>query len=146
MTKERLRAIIGENVRNERVSRDISLDELAELLELTPGFMGLIERGRRGTTSSTLFKLADVFGIPIDELFYRSQRSSLSYGEDEIDARRSKRKKISSLISNFNEKELDFVLLTIRSLRSFNELPQIIRDHEVELEEKEEYEEDEDDI
>jgi len=48
MTKLKLRAIIGENVRNERIARDISIDELSEMIGLTPGFVGLIECGQGG--------------------------------------------------------------------------------------------------
>ena len=121
MTKERLRIIIGENIRNERISRNISIDELAEMLELTSGFVGLIERGQRGTTSSTLFKLADVFGVSIDTLFYRGEDSSMRLSEEPTGE--VKRKKISSLISDFSDKELDFVINVVKSFRLTNRSP-----------------------
>ena len=120
MTKERLRVIIGENIRGERVSRGISIDELSEMLDLTPGFVGLIERGQRGTTSSTLFKLADVFEISIDSLFQRKEGSVLSFGEESDDRQSSKRRKVASFISDFSEEELDFVLATLKGLRNIS--------------------------
>ena len=118
MTKERLRIIIGENIRNERIARSISIDELAEMLELTSGFVGLIERGQRGTTPITLFKLADVFGLSIDSFFYND--NNISLGEEMISKSQVKRKKIESLISDFTEKELDFTISILKSLRVMN--------------------------
>ena len=118
MTKERLRIIIGENIRNERMARNISIDELAEMLELTSGFVGLIERGQRGTTSCTLYKLAEVFDISIDTLFYRSEDSALSLSEEPKG--QVKRKKINSLISDFSDRELDFLIAVIKNLRVMN--------------------------
>ena len=120
MTKERLRIIIGENIRNERMARNFSIDELAELIDLTSGFVGLIERGQRGTTPSTLFKLADVFGIPIDNFFYRTEDSYLSLSETSKDE--TNRKKITSLISDFSDIDLDFVVSVIQNLRTLNRL------------------------
>ncbi|MCL2421702.1 MAG: helix-turn-helix domain-containing protein [Defluviitaleaceae bacterium] len=116
MTKERLRVIIGENIRNERISRNISIDELAEMIGLTPGFVGLIERGQRGTTSNTLLKLSDVFSISIDSLFYLKEGLSLG----EVDKDDVRRKKISSLISDFSDNELDFLISVIKGVRAMN--------------------------
>lgn len=117
MTKDRLRMIIGENVRNERTARNISMDELSEMLELSPGFVGLIERGHRGTTPITLYKLADVFGISIDELFYSP---SLSFSEERAPKDQANRKKIDSLIVDFSEKELEFVVSVLKGVRAMN--------------------------
>jgi len=123
MTKERLRKIIGENVRRERILRDISMDEFAEMLTLTPGFIGLIERGQRGTTSSTLYKIADIFGASIDSFF--EIREDLTMSEaDGKNKSMAKRQKISSLIFDFTGEELDYVinsLLNLRSLRGMGE-------------------------
>jgi len=116
MTKSRLRIIIGENIRNERIARDISIDELSEMLDLTPGFVGLIERGQRGTTSNTLYRLSEVFDIPIDALFRNNKDSSLSFGEGSLDTTAIKRRKIASFISGFKEDELEFIIGVIKSL------------------------------
>ena len=120
MTKSQIRAVIGENIRNNRVARDISIDELAELLELTSGFVGLIERGHRGTTPHNLLKLADVFGVTIDSFFYPSEYSELMLGEEYGFKGDIKRKKAESLISGFNDKELDFVIAMLKGIRTMN--------------------------
>lgn len=116
MTKSRLRIIIGENIRSERIARDISIDELSEMLELTPGFVGLIERGQRGTTSNTLYRLSEAFDMPIDLLFRNSKGASLSFGEESLNACALKKRKVASFISSFSEDELEFILGVIKNL------------------------------
>ena len=117
MTKTQLRYIIGENIRSVRMSRNMSIDELADMLELTSGFVGLIERGQRGATPITLLKLADVFGTSIDTFFFRSSGDSMSISFAEEPETLSKRKKIFSLISDFSVAELSFVIQMVKSLR-----------------------------
>ena len=118
MNKLKLRIIIGENVRKERLARGISIDELADLLGLTPGFVGLIERGQRGATPITLFKLSNVFGTPIDKFFYHTQDFLPSLVETPLD--QLKREKIASLTSDFSDAEVDFVIATVKGLRNIS--------------------------
>ena len=115
MTKVKLRGIIGENIRRERISRGISIDELGDLLSLTSGFVGLIERGQRGATPVTLFKLSSIFGIPIDTFFYQKHEPSNELAE--IPASQVKREKLTSLITDFSDEELDFVIASVKGLR-----------------------------
>jgi len=113
MTKEQLRFTMGENIRNMRIDRGISIDELASMLELTPSFLGSIERGQRGTTPATLLKLSDIFGLPIDSFFYHSQGEPLSESN-------SLRQKIFNLSTNLTKDELDYMILVIKGLYKMN--------------------------
>jgi len=115
MTKVQLRGIIGENIRRERITRDISIDELGDMLSLTSGFVGLIERGQRGATPVTLFKLSAIFGIPIDTFFYKMPEPSTKLAE--IPASQVKREKLASLTADFSDAELDFVISSVKGLR-----------------------------
>ena len=113
MTKEELQMLIGNNIRSQRLARDLSIVELAKLIGKTSGFLGLIERGQRGTTPHMLFSLARVLDISIDTLFCSSKNSAsesieFSYGYAE-------RQKIYSLISDFEVKDLMFLIGTIQS-------------------------------
>ena len=118
MNKFKLRIVIGENVRKERLARGISIDELADLLGLTSGFVGLIERGQRGATPITLYKLSTVFGTPIDKFFYRSEDSLPSLVE--APSEHIKREKLASLTSDFSDAEVNFVITVVKGLRSVN--------------------------
>jgi len=121
MNKQKLRILIGENIRSERVARNISIDELAEMLELTSGFVGLIERGQRGTTPCTLLKIADIFSLPIDKFFYKKEDIGLYVAEEPDSERRAKRKKISSLTAGLSSDELEFVIQMIKNVRNMHQ-------------------------
>jgi len=66
MTKAQLDITIGKNIQKERLARDLSVDELAELLGYTPSAVILVESGKRGTSALTLYKLSKIFGLPVD--------------------------------------------------------------------------------
>jgi len=68
MEKEAARIIVGKNIIALRQMRKLSLNDFAEAIGITPGFLGLIERGRRGITGSVLMSISEVFKISIDEL------------------------------------------------------------------------------
>jgi transcriptional regulator with XRE-family HTH domain len=121
MTKERLRVLMGENIRNERTARNMSIDELAEMLELTSGFVGLIERGRRGATAYTLFKLSEIFNISIDNIFARTSDRQMRFAE-EMEPRSAdvRKTKIYGMINGLTNGELDFLINTIKGIKVMN--------------------------
>ena len=121
---------MGNNIRRERISRNMSIDELAELLELTPGFVGLIERGQRGATPQTLTKLSNVFGISIDSFFAGGDGKNLSVAEEPELGTHKKRKKILSLISDLPEKELDFVIQIVKATRAMSNPKEVLAEDE----------------
>jgi transcriptional regulator with XRE-family HTH domain len=120
MGKESLRRLIGENIRNERMSRKMSIDELAEVLGLTPGFVGLIERGRRGATAYTLYRIAQAFNITVDDIFSPLGSGLLSVSDDKQKENEIMNKKVSSLIVSLTTKELQFVITLIKAIKAMN--------------------------
>jgi len=116
MTKQQFKKVIGENIRSERLQRKMSIDELAELLELTSGFVGLIERGRRGATAYNIHRLSEIFGLNVDKLYTPSHISSkVILSEDVTSTARHQR--LMSLSYDLTEKELDFLISTVKWLR-----------------------------
>jgi transcriptional regulator with XRE-family HTH domain len=130
MEKNRLRNIIGENIRHERMLRGMSIDELAELLGLTPGFIGLIERGCRGATAYTLFRLSQAFDISIDSLFMARDLSVLTVAEIDDNNINLIRKKIYSMTAKLTEREMEFVISVIKNVKVMNRFQEIDWDEE----------------
>ena len=118
MTKQKLRKIIGENIRNQRKLRNLSTDELAELMGLSPGFIGLIERGERGATTHNIMKLSEIFNVPVDTFI------TAGTGEPKKTSVVTKRERIGSLIVDLNDHELEFVISTIKSLKNLRNASQ----------------------
>jgi transcriptional regulator with XRE-family HTH domain len=113
---------IGANIRAERIKRNISTDELAEMLGLTSAFIGLIERGQRGAKLSNLIKICDIFGVTLNDIVYGSGcRPDYVINSANEDATIFlKRGALSSLTFDFDEDELDFIIAFVRNLRAYN--------------------------
>lgn len=61
---------IGDRIRIEREKFDISREKFAELLNLSPFFVGQIERGERKMSISTLINVSECLHISIDYLIF----------------------------------------------------------------------------
>lgn len=121
MSKKSLKTQIGENIRRERIARNISIENLAEILELTPGSVGLIERGRRGATLITLYRISKLFNMPAAELVSVDsipQTSLIPLDYLQQDALRYKREVVKDIISEFSDKELNFAIAMIKLVRN----------------------------
>jgi transcriptional regulator with XRE-family HTH domain len=111
------------------------MDELAELLDLSSGFVGLIERGKRGATPLTLLKLADVLETSLDSIFYGTGGES-SLREEPENMKKVKRAKINSLIADLTELEMDFIIRMVKGLKRMNHTP-VVRDNDEDEDEDE---------
>jgi len=58
----------GKRVRDERLHRGLSQEELAEKAELHRTYIGMIERGEKNITLINIQKIAKALGITVDEL------------------------------------------------------------------------------
>ena len=59
----------GKRLKALRVERDLTQLELAEILDMSPNFVGMIERGVRNTTVENVFNIARALNIKPDALF-----------------------------------------------------------------------------
>lgn len=60
--------ILGRNIRNKRLERDLEQQELAKRIGVTPTTVCNYEKGARSPSRDTLFKIANVFSCSMDEL------------------------------------------------------------------------------
>lgn len=59
----------GKRLKSLRLNRDLTQLELAEILDMSPNFIGMIERGERNTTVENVFNIARALGIKPSNLF-----------------------------------------------------------------------------
>ncbi len=59
----------GKRLKGLRLERDLTQLELAEILDMSPNFIGMIERGERNTTVENVFKIARALNIKPSNLF-----------------------------------------------------------------------------
>lgn len=109
--------IIGSNIRFERQKRDLTIDELSEILEIAPGFLGLIERGQRGTSIKNLCKISDFFSISLDTLItVPLDGKKVVKEESGIEKKKSV---VTTYLNSMTEKELDFFIVTMKGFRKY---------------------------
>ncbi|MCT4563804.1 MAG: helix-turn-helix domain-containing protein [Maledivibacter sp.] len=61
-------SILGKRIREERLKIGLTQEKLAEFAEVSPAYMGRIERGERNITVKTLIRIANALGTSIDYL------------------------------------------------------------------------------
>lgn len=59
----------GKKLKFLRLEKGLTQLELAEILDMSPNFIGMIERGERNTTIENVFKIARALGIKPSNLF-----------------------------------------------------------------------------
>ena len=61
--------ILGQRIRNYRISQKLSQEKLAELSGCHPTYIGQIERGEKNATVESIEKIASALNIPLSKLF-----------------------------------------------------------------------------
>lgn len=59
----------GKRLKGLRRERDLTQLELAEILDMSPNFIGMIERGERNTTVENVFRIARALNVKPSNLF-----------------------------------------------------------------------------
>ena len=59
---------IGNNVRNARQSKNLTIEQLAELIDVSDSYLGVAERGTSGFSVEVIVKLASALGVTTDSL------------------------------------------------------------------------------
>lgn len=111
---------IGANIRFERQKRNLTIEELADMLGMASGFLGLIERGQRGTSLKNLHRIATFFDITLDQLI--THVISDGGGVSELSEFDTKRSAAGALINSFDINELDYIIISMKALKRYNKL------------------------
>lgn len=59
----------GKRLKSLRLDHNLTQLELAEILDMSPNFIGMIERGERNTTVENVFKIARALNVKPSNLF-----------------------------------------------------------------------------
>ncbi len=52
---------IGKRIRDQRLKNKLTIEKLCELLDVSPSFIGLVERGTSGISIEKLCRLSEIF-------------------------------------------------------------------------------------
>lgn len=94
------RTALGARIRQERIKRNFTQEQLAEKLNVSTTYIGYIERGERTLTLAKLIDLANLLDVSVDFLLTDSVSLSPS----------SKEKLWLKLLSSASEEEQELIL------------------------------------
>ena len=65
--------LIGKRIKEHRQRRNLTQEMLAELIEMSPGYISMVETGRKKASLDTLLSVSKVLNITLNELLTGNQ-------------------------------------------------------------------------
>lgn len=96
---------LGEIIKEARKAKNLTREQLAETLNITPRYLMSIENENKKPSYNVLFQLVRELGIPADTIFYPDSNITNS----EVD-------QLMRLLYLCNERELKIATATVRAL------------------------------
>ena len=91
---------VGENVRNARLNKGLTIEQLAELIDVSDSYLGVAERGTSGFSVEVIVKLAAVLDVTTDSLLLKGAPNHKPS---------SKFDTLVTLLSRCSEREIDYM-------------------------------------
>lgn len=115
---------IGKKIKNLRLKKGLTQEELGERTDLSKGYISQLERDLSSPSIETFFNILEVLGCSPKDFFDGEEREQkVVYGEDEqtdfIDEERGYQ--IQWLVPESNEKEMEPIRLTLNSKGEFKQ-------------------------
>lgn len=109
-----LKKSIGQKIKSERVKKNMRVEELALILNVSESFIRLIERGERGTSIQLLLQICNVFDLNIGDFF--SKKVLTLNEQKENTERQNLLNLINNLLRIMDMSQLNFILETLKNL------------------------------
>jgi len=106
--KENLKRI-GENIRNARKNKNLTIETLSELAGISESFLGTVERGESSISIDTLTNLCKVLDVSSDSLIMCGKEPASSISD--------KKDTLLTLLKNSNDEELGFLIDYVKLYR-----------------------------
>ena len=116
MHNDDLMEMVGNNIRSIRLSKKMSLEEVAKAMDITPGYLGLMERGKRGISAKYIYKLSNIFNAPIYSFYIYDEAKTKQ--DNQMDMIKNK---IMYALSGMSEKELNFIMQVVINMKDLSE-------------------------
>lgn len=113
---------IGKKIKNLRLSKNLTQEELGERTDLTKGYISQLERDLSSPSIETLFDILEVLGTTPKAFFDEEEHAQkVIYGAEEHTFFEDEEKgyQITWLVPESNEKEMEPVLLEVAAHASF---------------------------
>ncbi len=106
---------IGDKLRNLRIQKNLTQEELGERTDLSKGYISQLERDLSSPSMETFFSILEVLGVTPEEFFHQdtvNQQVVYSKEDHTIYQDEENGYELEWLVSDSNEKKMEPVLLT----------------------------------
>lgn len=117
MNDKKLREYAGEIIKQKRIARNMTQNDLAELLGVSYQAISRYEKGDRGVNQMLLMKLVNVFKCSLDDFFPMEERKFYTCNLEEKTLENEKDKELIKLIKSLNDKEKDILINVAKWLK-----------------------------
>lgn len=63
------RKFLGKRIREERIKNNLTIEQLAEIIDVSASYLGVVERGDETSLNlDNIIKLSELFGVTLDSL------------------------------------------------------------------------------
>jgi transcriptional regulator with XRE-family HTH domain len=100
---------LGKRIKEKRLKAGLSQEKLSELCDLSPSYIGIIERGEGKLSVETLVRIANVLKVNADYLLGDSIKL---YYTSNVD-------KAAGMLRDMDEEEIEYTCNFIRRFRDF---------------------------
>lgn len=115
---------IGRKIKNLRIQKNLTQEELGERTDLTKGYISQLERNLSSPSMDTFFAILEVLGCTPEQFFSEKKRKQkIVHTEEDYTSYLDEEKgyEIQWLISESNENEMEPILLTLDEHGEFKE-------------------------
>jgi len=100
-----IKKVLGSRIRKERINKGWSIEQLAELMDISPSFLASVERGERALSIEKLHKASITLGVPTDYLI-----------KDDFPVH-SRNESLNLLLSDLSDKEFTSIYDIIKTVK-----------------------------
>ena len=101
---------VGKRIRDERLTNKLTIEKLCELLDVSPSFIGLVERGTSGISLEKLCRLSEIFHVSTDYLIKGTATEVKPAENSALDA-------LNAYLYNSTEEEILFILSLVKFIK-----------------------------
>ena len=114
---------IGEKLKELRIQRNLTQEELADRCELSKGFISQVERDLASPSIDTLTDLLECLGSSLREFFSDDSAEKVVYAPQDMFEKEEDDRKITWLVPDAQRNSLEPILLELQPGARSNELP-----------------------
>lgn len=117
-------SVLGEKIKLERNKLGLSREALAEVLNISSSFLGLVERGERKISIENLCILAETLNLSIDDFLTVKQNSEIHDSSQNYTAEKTLHRQqlinsIQNQLISCSPEELKYILDQIELMKNF---------------------------